>query len=708
MTHLYDFDHRHDASPAAVTEMLGGKGANISIMTTKLDLPVPPGFTIATETCRTYLSDGWPDGLDEEIRTHVGRIEASVGRRFGGPGDPLLVSVRSGAPVSMPGMMDTILNLGLNDATTQGLADASGDAAFAAACLARFQSMYCEIAGVEDVPEDPWEQLRLAVEAVFRSWNSDRARSYRVHERIPDDMGTGVTVQAMVFGNRGENSGSGVVFTRDPATGERRLYGDVMFDAQGEDVVAGTHTPRPIAALDERMPAVAEELRRYCDVLERHYTDVCDIEFTIERGKLWMLQVRIGKRSPQAALRIAVEMAEDDDFPLSRAQAVQRVAHHLEDPPTTTSGHSGQASPVAAGLGASPGLVSGRIATTPEAATKMADEGGTVILVRRETSPDDVPAMARAAGILTSTGGLASHAAVVARGWGIPAVVGAAAVRVEDGTVSIGEHQFGVGDLLTIDGGTGEIFVGTVSGSATIVSEAATLLLWARDLGIEIRGSDVRSSAVTATDDAVPTADEVVRALFIKGFATVELLAPAVLTAPETLTPVIDAMTGDGLIADTGGMFQLTDEGKALGLEMIAADRQLWGVANTSAALDAFLPLDIRIKQVVTAWQMSEVDGKPVLNDHSDAAYDAAVLADFASINQDAIAWLGPLHAGLPRLVDYSSRLQHAATLVAGGDHMFIASPRVDSYHSIWFELHEDLIHLAGRTRADEVDAGRA
>ncbi|MEE9298726.1 MAG: pyruvate, phosphate dikinase [Acidimicrobiia bacterium] len=708
MTYIFAFDHPHEVSAQTVRALLGGKGANIAVMTTELGLAVPPGFTISTEACRAYLAGDWPNGLDDEIRAHVGQIETAVGRRFGGPGNPLLVSVRSGAPVSMPGMMDTILNLGLNDATTDGLASASGNDAFAADCRDRLETMYRDVVGVADVPVDPWEQLRGAIEAVFRSWNSERARAYREHEGIPDDLGTAVTVQAMVFGNRGETSASGVVFTRNPATGEPGLYGDIMFKTQGEDVVAGTHTPEPIVVLDERLPTVADELRNHAEILERHYRDVCDIEFTIEEGRLWMLQVRIGKLSPQAALRIAVEMAEDDDFPLSRVEAVQRVAHHLEDFPTTTAERSGRASLVATGMGASPGLVSGKIATTPEAVVEMADEGQVVILVRTETSPDDVHGMARAAGVLTSTGGLASHAAVVARGWGIPAVVGATAVRVEDGTVSIGEHQLGVGDVLTIDGGSGEIFIGAVGGPEAIAPEAAKLISWARELGIEIGGPGERSSAVATTEGTRPTADAIVRALFIKGFATVELLALAVVATPEELGPVLDTMTADGLVGDAGGMLQLTDDGKALGNEMIAADRELWGVDDASAALDAFLPLDHRVKEVVTAWQMTDVDGGPVLNDHSDEDYDAAVLADFTSVHQDAAAWLEPLRSGLPRLVDYSSRLHRAATLVADGDHMFIASPRVDSYHTIWFELHEDLILLAGRTRADEVDAGRA
>ena len=517
----------------------------------------------------------------------------------------------------------------------------------------------------------------------------------------------------MVFGNRGPDSGSGVVFTRNPATGERGLYGDVLFEAQGEDVVAGTHTPEPIAVLNERFPAVAEELSGYCEVLEQHYADVCDIEFTIEQAKLWMLQVRIGKRTPQAALRVAIEMAEDEGFPLSRLEAVQRVAHHLEDPPTMTAERSDSAQHLTSAMGASPGLVSGKIATTPDTVIEMADKGHAVILVRRETSPDDVHGMARAAGILTATGGLASHAAVVARGWGIPAVVGAEEVVVDDGTVSIGDVTFGVGDLLTIDGASGEVFAGAIDGSTVPVPEATKLLAWARELGIEIGESEEGNPEVAATDETLamgdgPTADAIVRALLIKGVVTVEMLASAVVTGSEDLGPVLDEMAADGLIGDPGALIQLTDEGKALGLEMIAADSDAWGVDNASAALDVFLPLDHRVKEIVTAWQMSEVDGAPVLNDHSDEEYDAAVLERFASLHQDAAVWLETLFDGLPRLVDYSSRLDRAASLVAGGDYGYIASPRVDSYHSIWFELHEDLILLAGRSREDEVAAGRA
>jgi pyruvate,orthophosphate dikinase len=411
---VYALDEAHGESLDDAKALVGGKAANLGVMARQLVLPVPPGFAITTQTCREFLSDGWPDGLEDEIRAAMSDIEEKVGRRFGDAADPLLVSVRSGAPVSMPGMMDTILDLGLNDETTRGLGEVARDPDFAEECRRRFVESFRSIVGVDDVPEDPWDQLRLAIEAVFRSWDSDRARTYRQKEGIPDDLGTAVTVQAMVFGNRGSDSGTGVLFTRNPATGEPARYGDVLFDAQGEDVVAGTHRPEPIAVLDTRLPAVARELRAAAERLERYYADLCDIEFTIEEGKLWLLQVRVGKRSPQAALRIAIDMAEDPDFPLTHEQAVRRVLPLLADPPRVATERASDVAPLTTGLAASPGVASGPIVTDPAAAVSSADAGTPAILVRSETSPDDVHGMAKAAGILTTRGGLASHAAVVA------------------------------------------------------------------------------------------------------------------------------------------------------------------------------------------------------------------------------------------------------------------------------------------------------
>jgi pyruvate,orthophosphate dikinase len=674
-------------------------------------LPVPPGFTICTEACRLFLRDVWPDGLDDEIRLQMDRIGETVGRRFGDPEDPLLVSVRSGAPVSMPGMMDTILNLGLNDDTTRGLAAVTGDRRFAEACRGRFVAMYRAIVGVEEVPEDPWEQLRGAVEAVFGSWNRPRARSYRAHEGIDDELGTAVTVQTMVFGNRGADSATGVVFTRNPATGEAVLYGDLLFDAQGEDVVAGTHMTEPISALDQRMPKVAEELRRYADLLERHYADVCDIEFTIEQGRLWLLQTRIGKRSPLAALRIAVDMAEDEDFPLTRAEAVRRVAPLLLDPPRTLAERNDDVPMIARGLGASPGIASGRIATTPEAAIRMAEEGERVILVREQTSPDDVHGIAKASGILTSTGGLVSHAAVVARGWGIPAVVGASTVAIVDDLVRIADRTLTSMDTLSIDGETGEVFVGSIAGEPTVVAEAEKLLAWAGELGIDLGESRERTTAMPPSDGleaAGVSRDDILRALAIKGFATREALAEIFGVSEERIAPNLDELVADGVVELMGTMFRLTKEGGSLADELMALDREEWGPARAEVALDDFLELDQRMKEIVTSWQTRSVEGEMILNDHSDADYDASVLTGLQKLHDEALEWLVPLCDELGRLESYVSRFRRAAGLVAEGDHQYIASPRLDSYHNIWFELHEDLIRLAGRTREDEVAEGRA
>lgn len=713
MTYVYAFNYSHGLSLPEVAARVGGKAANLGVMTTELGLPVPPGFAISTAACRQYLEKGWPYGLESEIKEHMAEVEELVGKGFGDPANPLLVSVRSGAPISMPGMMDTILNLGLNPSTAAGLRQLRGNDGFADACSKRLAGQYKGIVG-ETAPDDPWEQLRGAVEAVFRSWNSPRAQAYRAREGISDDLGTAVIVQAMVFGNLGEDSATGVLFTRNPATGEANLYGDVMFNAQGEDVVAGTHQTESISVLDERMPAIAAELRKYSDILERHYADVCDIEFTIEEGRLWMLQTRIGKRSPQAALRIAVEMAEDPEFPLDKASALVRVAKYLDDPPLLPAKRNDDVVVATTGLGASPGVVTGEIATTPEAAVNMAAAGKDVLLVRSETSPDDVHGMAKSVGILTTTGGLASHAAVVARGWGIPAVVGAAGVSIDEDVVTIGKDTYRKGDSLTIDGSSGEVLIGAVSSEAQIVPEVATLLEWAGELGFEIEATakdEGGGEVAEATREL--TERDVIQALMIKGFVVPNDLATALFSTPEEVGGVLDGLVAGGLAEVIGGnalagMFQLTADGKGLGAEAIAEDRNTWTAESAAKALDDLLPFDHRMKQIMTGWQMREVDGEQTLNDHSDAEHDGKVLADFRSLHEDSSVWLAGLAADLPRLGLYVDRLTRAAELVAGGDTMYLASPRVDSFHSIWFELHEDLILLAGRTREDEVAAGRA
>ena len=706
--YVYDLDCPPAVPRPELTQLIGAKAANLVDMVAELGLPVPPGFAIATTACNAYLRAGWPADLDEKLRAHVRRMAEGIGREFGDPANPLLVSVRSGAPASMPGMMDTILDLGLNEATAAGLAAQTSDPDFAADCLRRFRQMYREIVGVP-APEDPWQQLRGAVEAVFRSWNGDRARTYRAHEGIADDLGTGVTVQAMVFGNRGADSGTGVLFTRSPATGEQELYGDVMFHAQGEDVVAGTHKPQPLAILDQRLPAVALELRHYADLLERYYADLCDVEFTIEQGKLWLLQVRVGKRSPRAALRIAVEMAQDPSFPCSREDAVRRTARYLANPPLVFLRESGGSPPLTTGLGASPGMATGEVATTPEAAEAADAAGRPVILVREQTSPSDVRGMTHATGILTAHGGLASHAAVVARGWGIPAVVGANAIEVGDGMVKVDGHVLRDRAHLTIDGGTGEVFAGDVAGRRVIAPEAAALLAWASELGIGI-GAPETSAAVEAPAEqpiaGTATQTDMLRALLIKGAAPVDQLANAVSCAPEMASSLADQLVACGLAEVTGGSSRLTGEGRLKALEAFASDQDKLGADRSAALFETFRPLDLRMKDTVTAWQLRATGHDSLFNDHSDAGYDTQVLDTLSELHADTARWIAPLAAEFARFGRYQARLERALAAARRGDNRYVASPRVDSYHGVWFELHEDLIRLAGHRRSEELAAG--
>jgi len=525
--YVFAFDHKHRRPPMELKDLLGGKGANLAEMTSVLGLPVPPGFTISTDACRAYMAGGWPEGLDAEIAKHVARLEKRMGRKLGDPADPLLVSVRSGAKFSMPGMMDTVLNLGLNDRSVEGLAQGTSDERFAYDSYRRFISMYGRIvlevpasefderfekaksdAGVatdaeipaarlrelceefkavvaehtgQPFPQDPMVQLRGAVEAVFRSWNGARAIAYRVRERISHDLGTAVNVQTMVFGNRDDNSGTGVGFTRNAATGENKPYGDFLVNAQGEDVVAGIRNTESLDAMAQHFPAIHRELLGIFDRLERHYRDMCDTEFTIEQGRLWMLQTRVGKRTGAAALKMAVDMTKDRHIKLSREEAVQRVtAEHLDQVlhPQFKPGQDLRV--IAKGLGASPGAAVGRAYFTADAAAEAAARGEKVVLVRQETSPEDIHGMIVSEGIVTSRGGLVSHAAVVARGWGKPAVVGAEALRIQGDRFTANGVTVQEGDVISLDGTTGQVVLGEVelTGSAP-PAEFDTILKWA-------------------------------------------------------------------------------------------------------------------------------------------------------------------------------------------------------------------------------------
>ncbi|KEO91390.1 pyruvate phosphate dikinase [Erythrobacter longus] len=547
----------HDDPRQGDKTITGGKGANLAEMAS-IGLPVPPGFTITTEECVAYLQDGaeFSDALREAVTGAIGHIEKAVGKKFGDASDPMLVSVRSGARVSMPGMMDTVLNLGLNDATVEGLAATSGDERFAWDSYRRFIQMYSDVVlgldhglfeealeickedngyyadtelsaeewkalvtefkGIVEAewgkpfPQDVTEQLWGAIRAVFDSWDSDRAKVYRRLNDIPGDWGTAVNVQAMVFGNMGDTSATGVAFTRDPATGERAYYGEYLINAQGEDVVAGIRTPQYLTkaareaagakplSMEEAMPDAYGELARVFDLLEGHYKDMQDIEFTVERGKLWMLQTRSGKRTAKAALKMAVDM--EAEGLITQEEAVRRVdpmaldqlLHPTLDP-------EAERHVLGSGLPASPGAAAGKIVLDADTAEQWVARGEKVILVRVETSPEDIHGMHAAQGILTARGGMTSHAAVVARGMGRPCVSGASALSIDRAsrTLRIGNHELKEGDEITLDGANGQIMLGIVpTVEPELAGDFGTLMVWADAL----RRMKVRTNAETPAD----------------------------------------------------------------------------------------------------------------------------------------------------------------------------------------------------------------
>jgi pyruvate,orthophosphate dikinase len=541
--YVYDIDEAAELG----RDLLGGKGAGLAEMTA-IGIPVPAGFTVTTEACVDYMRGGreLPPGLEDEVTAHLERLEKTTGKRFGDPGDPLLVSVRSGAAVSMPGMMDTILNLGLNDVAAEGLADTTGNERFArdayrrliqmygdvvdgvdadafeqelaelkqergakqdvdlsaddlAQLIERYKRVYQEATG-SDFPQDPEEQLRRALRAVFDSWDNPRAQVYRRANGIPDDLGTAVSVVQMVFGNKGADSGTGVAFTRDPATGEQGIWGEFLTNAQGEDVVAGIRTPQPIAEMKAALPEAFHQLVETMHRLEEHYREMQDIEFTVEEGRLYLLQTRSGKRTAQSALRIAVEMVEEGL--ITKEEAVVRIdpgqldqlLHPMIDP-------QADYEPAAKGLNASPGAATGKIVLDADQVEERGLAGEAVILVRWETNPDDIHGLLHARGVLTAHGGMTSHAAVVARGMGKPCVAGCEALSIdlEARKIRLGSQELAEGEVLTLDGGTGDVIVGEVELVPPQINEDfETLLGWAD----ESRRLRVRANADTPEDAA--------------------------------------------------------------------------------------------------------------------------------------------------------------------------------------------------------------
>ena len=552
---VYGFGDGKADGESSMKNLLGGKGANLAEMS-NLGLPVPPGFTITTDVCSAYYDNArnFPDGLDGEVDTALSNVGTLVGKKFGDVKNPLLVSVRSGARASMPGMMDTVLNLGLNDETVKGLATLSGDERFAYDSYRRFIQMYGNVVlGVEHhafeeiletfkenqeyfldtelsandwqkvieqyksvvqnelgkpFPQDPKQQLWGAIEAVFGSWRNDRADVYRRLHNIPENWGTAVNVQAMVFGNMGDTSATGVAFTRDPSTGENVYYGEFLINAQGEDVVAGIRTPQALTkrarvnmgedapSMEEAMPDAYGQLASIFDKLETHYRDMQDIEFTVQDNKLWMLQTRNGKRTAKAALKIAVDLTEQGL--ITEEEAVLRVdAHSLDQLLHPSLDPDAARDLILTGLPASPGAASGEVVFNSDEAERLAQEGRKVILVRVETSPEDIHGMHAAAGIVTARGGMTSHAAVVARGMGRPCVCGAGDLKIGEDSFSVGGRQVKKGEIITIDGADGNVFVGSV---ATIEPELsgdfAQLMIWAD----KSRRMKVRANAETPAD----------------------------------------------------------------------------------------------------------------------------------------------------------------------------------------------------------------
>ena len=530
------------------SDLLGGKGANLAEMV-RIGLPVPPGFTITTQACREFLSSGsMPSGLQHEIDAALQDLEASLGKEFGNPDKPLLVSVRSGAKFSMPGMMETVLNVGMTPAVAQSMAEQTGNPQFAWDSYRRFVDMYgrivcdvepeefhkiearilstfgvagipeldvpglqalangyitaCEATSGKSFPTDPREHLSQSIDAVFRSWNSERAQLYRLRERIPSDLGTAVNIQAMVFGNLTDDSGTGVAFTRDPATGERGSYGDYLERAQGEDVVAGIRNTMSLVEFSEKSSVVHAELERVMTLLEDHYRDLCDIEFTVEKGKLWILQTRVGKRTAEAAFRIATQLVDEGKIDMNEALA-RTSGDQLAQLMFPQFDLSGSVEPIAIGIPASPGAAVGEVVFDSKLAFDLARAGKKVILVRRETSPDDLVGMVASQGILTSRGGKTSHAAVVARGMGKTAVCGTEAISVDEraNLFTCGSLTVYKGETISIDGSTGKVYLGSIP----VIASPVTSYLEGRLAA----ASDEASPVVKAVDRILCYADEI-------------------------------------------------------------------------------------------------------------------------------------------------------------------------------------------------------
>jgi len=753
-----------DGSCTLGREAIGSKAWGVNRMAA-LGLPVPAAMVITTQACREFFARGnlLDDALWQEIVAGMRALEARCGRSFGAPSHPLLVSVRSGAAHSMPGMMDTILDLGIGDAVERAMAAEYASAARAHALRLRFIEQYRKVVlgGREDpVPEDPWTQLRAAVGAVFGSWHSPRAQAYRRNRDLPDGEGTAVTIQAMVFGDADARSGTGVLFTRSPIAGDPAPWGEWLQGAQGEDVVSGTCTPLPLTTLERQMPGVYRALIEAGRTIERDACDMQDIEFTVESGHLWLLQTRTGKRSPQAALRIAVAFAEEGL--ISQEQAVRRLsAEQVRLLPALQLAAQAQIrAPDVAGEPACPGVAVGVVVSDSREAETRSRAGETVILARPTTSPEDLPGILAAAGLMTEQGGATSHAAVVCRELGRPCVVGC-------GPGSLAPLA---GAQATLDGTRGRVWRGNLAIDASDEGasvEVRRLTHWALPLspvpvylpegapegtvdldilgdawreglrpGITVRGapletdagiqaaleagvtgivvrhrlpalldclaSQVRAparsgEAIEPADDDRPDPLTLLRLVALKGQPSLDVLADSLGVRIDAAFEHYRALFAHGYCTAPDHTMKLTPAGQEKMKSLLAQERAHADAAAIQALYRTFLPLNAALKRIVTSWQLRE--GAP--NDHSDEGHDGAVVERLTVLHQQAGPLLAQLAALVPRLSRYANRLSRAQARVSAGERRYIARIVADSYHTVWFELHEELIALLGTTRAE-------
>ena len=681
-----------DGSCTLSRQDIGGKAWGLNKMRA-LGLRVPPAIVATTQACREHHATGaLPEQLWRQIVERMRVLEQATGRRFGATRRPLLVSVRSGAARSMPGMMETVLNLGINAAVEAALAEETGDPRHAAETHRRFVEQYRKVVHAslpEPVPADPWLQLRHAVGAVFDSWHSARAQVYRRNRGLSEEGCTAVTIQAMVFGNLDARSGAGVVFSRSPITGEAPAWGEWLARCQGEDVVSGRRTPEPLHALDLHLPQVYAELMQAAALLEADARDIQDIEFTVESGRLWLLQSRVAKRSPQAALRAAVAFAEEGL--ISKQEALQRVSVEQVRrlPRLRLAARAAEEPPAAAGQTGCPGVAAGVVVTDADAAQARARNGEDVILARPTTSPDDLHGIIAARGLVTEQGGSTSHAAVVSRELGRPCVVGCGPGRV---TALAGQQ-------VTLDGERGTVWAGNLTAEQSDTHNNADLrklIEW----GLPLTGTaepmpTLRTASTAAAGDISELS--LLRLVGLKGRANAALLADSLSLPPAAVAAAYATLCERGFCARVGDALRLTPTGQQRLASLLGEERVHADPTGVSALYQDFTVLDAELKRIMTAWQL-RADGTP--NDHRNAEYDAAVLERLAELHRRAGPLIQRMAAISPRLTGYGRRLDRAAERVAAGDHGYVAKIIADSYHTVWFELHEELLGLAGRTRS--------